>query len=123
MYPIWGVERAEGSVAVGNDYQATSTDTGWTAGIAKQVKPCTTRCPGSLGTVLITFSSTLGSLKIYDATTTNIALRTGNTPTSTITIASFPTLTAGAYPFDVDIKNGLMVEVGGLIASSTITYR
>lgn len=125
LFGLYGqANKVEGSTVVGNDYNATNTDpVGWTPGIGKQFKACTSICPGSLGSVVITFSSTLGSLKIYDATTTSVLLRDASQSTSTITVANFPTLTAGTYTFDVDIKRGIVIEVGGLGASSTITGR
>lgn len=112
--------RADASVAFGNDYQATTTDQTWTTAIPKVLDSSN----GSLGSVVITTTGT-GSLTLYDATTTNINLRTGGTATSTITLANFQiTTTAGTYTFDRVFFNGLIaVWTGTNAASTTITYR
>ncbi len=108
-----------GSVTQGSDYQATTTDQTWPTLTPKIVKSE----QGTLGTVTITTAGT-GSLTIYDATTTNIALR-GNVATSTITLAHFAvTATVGTYVFDRVFFNGLIVVYTGTnTASTTITYR
>lgn len=110
----------DASVAFGNDYQATTTDATWTTAIPKVLDASN----GSLGSVVITTVGT-GSLTLYDATTTNINLRTGNTATSTITLANFAITTSlGTYTFDRSFFNGLIVVwTGTNNASTTITYR
>lgn len=111
---------ALGSVQDGQGYMATSTsaDSGSGASLIRTGQ-------GMLGSVVITFGST-APLKVYNATTTNILARTGNTSTSSITIANFPTTaTAGTYTFDVQFTTGLLIETTSAvgIASSTITYK
>ncbi len=112
--------KVEGSVAFGNDYFGTTTDQTWTTLVPKVVKSV----GGSLGSVTITTAGT-GSLFLYDATTTDITLRTNGTATSTITLAAFQiTTTVGTFTFDRSFGNGLIaVWVGSNNASTTITYR
>lgn len=110
-----------GSAVDGQTHNATTTDSTWTG--AKLVKAGS----GTLGSVIFTgVGSSVNSLKIYDATTTNINLRTGNKATSTITIVDFGvSTTRGTYTFDININDGILVEpsVAGGVASTTITYR
>lgn len=112
---------ASGSVQDGQGYQATTTDSSWVG--SKPVKLGATM----LGSVVITSSSTAAYLRIYDATTTDINKRIPPTATSSILIADFPVSSAaGTYTFDVQLKNGLLVDVSTAvpgIASSTITFK
>jgi len=115
------------SVAVGNQYQATTTP---------QVADRSNLCParlgmassttGVLGAVNITTTGA-GELVIYDATTTNSALRTGAAATSSLILASFQASpTVGSYHFDIEFKNGLLIDyttTGTGVASTTISYR
>jgi hypothetical protein len=109
----------KGSTIDGQAYAATTTDATWAG--AKTVKAG----QGILGSVVLT-KSTASTIKIYDATTTDILKRTGNTATSTITVvdiaASAP---AGTYTYDIQLNYGLIIEpsVATGVASSTITYR
>lgn len=113
-------QTAYGSVAFGNDYQATSTDQTWTTLTPKVLDSSN----GSLGSVVITTVGT-GSLTLYDATTTDVTKRTGATATSTITLANFVVTTGlGTFTFDRVFFNGLIaVWTGTNNASTTITYR
>ncbi len=108
-----------GSVAFGNDYQATTTDATW---VTTSPKLLWSR-NGSLGSVIIQTVGT-GALTLYDATTTDNTLR-ASTATSTITLANWQITTSlGTYTFDVAFKNGLTaVWVGTNNATTTITYR
>jgi len=115
-----------GSVSVGNQYQATTTP---------QVADATNLCParigmassttGVLGSVNVTVAGT-GALTLYDATTTNASLR-GNIATSSLILADFTTTSAvGSYHFDVEFKNGLLVDyttAGTGVPTTTISYR
>lgn len=116
-------ETVFGGVTVGNEYRATSTAASatygaWTTG--RLVKTGT----GSLGTIIITGANT-GVINVYDATTTSVLKRATSKATSTILVASFPASTAaGNYVFDVEIKDGLYIDlVSGLMPTTTITYR
>lgn len=115
-------DKAIGSVAVGNDYNATTTEATWT--LARRIKSG----PGSLGSVIVTNTGATSPLTIYDATTTDIlGGRAASMSTTSVTIAKFPVgTTAGTYTFDVDLRYGLIVETstGGTgVASTTITWR
>ncbi len=81
------------------------------------------RCPGVLGSVIITKSDT-GAFSGYDATTTDVNLRAPTMATSSILVFSFvASPTAGTYTFDSNLKNGLIVVSQGTMSSTTITYR
>lgn len=106
-----------GSVAIGNEYHSTSTSF-----LSTPISLIATG-NGALGSIIITGSNT-GVTNIYDATTTNINLRTGQAATSSILIASLPaSLAVGTYTFDVLYFNGLLFDRTGTVPTSTITYR
>jgi len=117
------------SVGVGNSYVSTSTDSTWdfaggVIGNEKNLLGTTTTQQGILGSIVIT-TSTPAPLTIYDATTTNIALR-NNVATSTLVLANMGvSVAAGTYTFDVRYKNGLIAVYSPSlgVASSTITFR
>lgn len=115
---------ALGSVAVTNEYFATSTAANGGHGATITGTQLIRTGGGALGSVIIT-GAAAGAINIYDATTTNILNRTGNKATSTILIASFPPSTvAGTYTFDTWFTTGLLVELyGGTMPTTTITYR
>lgn len=78
---------------------------------------------GNLCSVLLT-GSAAQTLTLYDATTTNINLRTGRKATSSITLASFGiSPTVGNYPFNVNFFDGLILDTSGAYATATVTYR
>lgn len=114
---------ALGSTIQGNDYQATTTAGSSVYGSITGSKLIKTGY-GSLGTVVITGANT-GIVNIYDATTTDITKRTGNTATATILIASLPaSLTTGDYVFDTALSWGLYVDlVSGIMPTTTIAFR
>lgn len=107
----------QGSVAVANEYTATTTDAGWST--------ATTQCKDTLtsskvlGSVIVTKTSN-ATLTVYDATTT-----ASHSNHATTTIASFPLTTVGVYTFDVEVSRGLcvMVDTTVGVASTTITTR
>ena len=107
-----------GSVDYGGEYQGTTTSTGRF--------PTTVTLKtgnGALGSVVIT-GAAAGVINIYDATTSNVLARTGNTPTSTIYLASIPaSAAAGTYTFDRVFFTGLVVDIAGTMPTTTITYR
>jgi hypothetical protein len=112
-----------GSVAVSNEYIATSTAPdavyGATISTSRRIK----NGAGALGQVTITGAGA-GLVNFYNATTSNVNLRTGNTPTSTILIASIPlSAAAGTYVFDAQFTRGLYIDITGTAPTSTVTYR
>lgn len=78
---------------------------------------------GTLGSVIVTLAGD-AKFALYDATTTNINLRTGNKATSSILIADFPAnLAAGVYEFNAIFDDGLYFDVkSGTLGTSTITW-
>lgn len=116
--------RADASVAVTNEYMATSTAASTLLGATISNDILIKTGQGALGSVVITGANT-GIFSFYDATTTDVSKRTNNIATSSILIASFPaSVAAGTYTFDVQYTNGLLLELtSGNIATSTITYR
>lgn len=116
-------EPVQGSIVDGQAYYSTTTVSGFAFG--KTIKGATTTgASGTLGSVIIA-SSTVGTFALYDATTTNVNLRTGNKATSTITLASFGASSAnGTYTFDTVFNTGLLLDAGtGFNGSFTVTYR
>lgn len=113
-------QTAFGSVAIGNDYQGTTTVS--TPG-AFPVEARLQNYGGSLGSVVLT-GATTGTINIYDATTSDVTKRTPGQSTSTILLASFPASAAtGDYVFDRVFFNGLYIVTTGTIPTTTITYR
>lgn len=111
-----------GSVGVGSSYQATTSSTGRFT-VPANLTSSTTAANGTLGSIVIT-GAAAGVINIYDATTTNINLRTGQTATSSILIASFPASTAaGTYTLDENFYTGLIYDVVGTMPTTTVTYR
>jgi len=113
-----GGEQSLGSVTFGNEYKGTTLVPSSATGAALA------DYQSSLGSVIIT-GATGGALNIYNATTTNYNLRTGQTATSSLErIASFTLNQAvGTYTFDTTATIGIVYEWTGSIATSTITYR
>ena len=119
-------QRVMGSVFVGQQYQSTTTP---------QVADMTNVCPGRfgisssttgiLGSVNVMISGG-GEIVIYDATTTNSALRTPMA-TSSMILALIPaSATVGSYHFDVAFSRGLLIDTTGTgtgVSSTTISYR
>lgn len=112
---------AFGSVFVGSEYVATTTDSS-----LDNYKNCmpvvaSTTQGATLGSVVVTLGSN-ASLYIYDATTT-----ASHSNHATTTIVAFPTTaTAGTYTFDVRVKRGICIDTGQStvgVASTTITTR
>lgn len=117
-------QNAYGSIRVGDELFATSTAANAVYGATITGDTLIKTGTGALGSVIITGANT-GIINFYNATTSNVSARTGNTATSTILLASFPaSAAAGTYTFDVVYTTGLLVELeSGLMATSTITYR
>jgi hypothetical protein len=114
-----------GSVTVGNEYYATTT-AGSATGFAYATTPfLIKKGQGTLGSVIVAKAGTAGgSMNFYNATTTNVSLRTGNVATTSIIFASVPSdLAAGTYTYDAVFTTGLLVDWTGTIGTSTIMYR
>lgn len=108
----------QGSTSRGSEYQGTTTTQGSWSGDAVVLTS-----PGTLGSIVITGANT-GTINVYDATTSNINLRTGNTSSSSILVATIPaSAAANTYTFDRLVFNGLLINIVGLIPTSTITFR
>ncbi len=98
----------QGSTARGSEYQGTTTvaNTG-----------------GTLGSVVIT-GAAAGVINIYDATTSNVNLRTPGLSSTTQLLATIPASTvAGTYTFDRVFFSGLYVSIVGTTPTTTITFR
>ena len=104
-----------GSVSVSDEYQSIQTGAGLANGTV--LKPV----PGVLGSVVVT-TTAVGTLTIYNATTSNVTLRAGATSTLEI-LAVLSNPTAGTYTYDVEADQGMIVDFSGTQASTTITYR
>lgn len=112
------VDRVSASVPQGHEYQSTTTLSSFPDNNVVKSEG------GTLGSVIITGATAGSPFAIYDATTTNVNLRTGNKATSSITIASFGTgYATGTYTFDSVFFTGLLVDIGTVIPTTTITYR
>ena len=107
-----------GSVTVGNEYNST------TLVPTSAVGDVITNYQAVLGSVIM-YGGAGGGLTIYNATTTNVNLRTGKTATSSLEkVAAFQaSQAAGTYTFDTTATVGLIYEFSGDVATSTITYR
>ncbi len=115
-------QTVSGSSLQGNDYQSTTTQpilTGTFDGL-ELLKTGT----GSLAQVTITGANT-GIIAFYDATTSDVSLRTASRSTSTIAIAELgASVAAGTYTFDAEFSDGLlMVRLSGSGPTSTVMWR
>lgn len=105
-------------VSVGSEYNATTTFAAHP--LAERVLKTGS---GTLGSVVITGDNT-GLISFYNATTSNINARIGNTATATILIADFPASSPeGTYTFDTNFNHGLLMVTSGTEATSTVTWR
>ena len=78
---------------------------------------------GTLGSVHM-LSLSPGDLAVYDATTTNINLRSSDQATTSIIIAWFPAGTGtSTYAFNAQFNRGLLVDYTATVGTSTLTYR
>ena len=107
-----------GSVSRSSEYHATTTSS-----VRFQPETLLLTGNGTLGSVVIT-GAAAGVMNLYDATTSNIDLRTNNLATTSIYVASFPaSAAAGTYTFDRILIRGLYVSIIGTMPTSTITWR
>lgn len=105
-----------GGVAIGNEYQATTTYSKLGVPLFTTAQQIISNTPGTLGSVIIT-GAVAGQMRFMNATST--------TDVSSTTVAVFPASTAvGTYVFDLVLTRGLVVESGaGLTPTTTITFR
>lgn len=119
-----------GSVAVSNEYIATSTGTqaqfpNYRNALQTDFRSgYGTTTPGTLGSIVITAPGT-SEFNVYDATSTATnALNTEGTTTIAHFSASAP---VGTYVFDMAVKRGVLIEYVSAAsvgwASTTITLR
>lgn len=111
-----------GGVQQGSEYnQSTSTKSFNGTSIANlQVLQ---NGPGALGPVTIT-GAAAGQINLWNATTSDVNLRTGNKASSTLLIMTIPvSAAAGKYGDDVAFTTGLMIEILGTAPTSTIPWR
>lgn len=88
--------------------------------------PANGRMAGVLENVAFTGIAKGGALSInfYDATTTNVNLRTGNQSTTTITLAEvYGGTSSTTLMLDMEFSTGLTMCVTGTPASSTVTWK
>lgn len=123
-YAAWHKTPGFGSVAVSNDYIATTTAANTVFGASISADKVIKTGYGALGSVVITGANT-GVVNFYNATTSDVNLRTGNIASSSILIASIPaSAAAGTYTFDAQFTAGLLINVvSGNTPTTTITYR
>ena len=110
-----------GSVSQGSAYLATTTG----AFVASAGLDLTVLKSGwgVLGSVTIT-SAAVGQINIYDATTSDVNLRSSLFSTTSIQRVNIPaSLVAGTYVFDIIMPNGILLEITGTAPTSTISYR
>lgn len=116
--------KALAGVPLNNEYFATTTSQLYGYPLI-QVLAGGSQGGGSLGSIIMTApSGAAGYIELYDATTTNKNLRTGQTSTSSILIASIPTNAAvGTYTYDAKYRYGLVSVITGTFSTSTLTWR
>ncbi len=116
--------QVKASVSEGSEYMSTSTAPSSVYGANTAQTQFLKKGPGTFGSIIITGANT-ATINIYDATTTDVNKRTGNTASSTILIASIPaSAVAGTYTFDARYFWGLTYAADSTaIATATITYR
>lgn len=116
-----------GSVGVGSEYNSTTTpqagQINGTGGVV-MLTPATQTTNGSLASVTITGGPKSGTISLYDATTSNVNLRTGTLATSSIYLMDIPAGAASTtFPCDCVYHTGLLLVTTGSVATSTITFR
>ena len=116
----------QGSVSVGSQYQSTTTPT-----VADLTNLCPARAVGMASSTTGVLSGIditnygLGSLQIYDATTSNASLRSSDQATSTLMIwGMINGMATSSHPsIDAGFNRGLLIDYTTGVGTSTITYR
>jgi len=124
---IFFLIQQEPRVATGNVDPFSVLDSTTTPQVADLANLCsdTTGRPisGVFGSVHVLTSGT-GSMVFYDATTTNVNLRTGNRATSTLILAEYREgFATTSNAFNSRFNHGLLIDYSAGVATSTITYR
>lgn len=125
------VEERLGSVSKTSEYRATSTGYLTALEDSNSLRITTSSAgfyseyQGALGSVILTSGRTgAGQMTFIDATSTNRLMRTNQAATSSLILASLPTQnTTGTFTYDIVYRYGLLVEITGVVPTSTITYR
>lgn len=126
VYGIYlsGVNNSEvktiGSVQFASEYQSYTFTPSSTQGSLNELKTT----GGTLGSIISMYQKADSSFILYDATTTNVALR-NNVATSSLRIVGVlpPTATSTTYTYDAIFTNGLVRDPNGAAATSTVTFR
>lgn len=116
--------RSFGSIIDGQGYNSTTTRTGIVAtGYDLESNQGNGPNSGILGSIIITASSS-GQINLYDATTSNVSLRTGQRATSSLLLANIDAWAPpGTYVFDTVFRHGLLLVTGGTLGTTTITWK
>jgi hypothetical protein len=112
--------QTHGSVEESNEYFATTTGS-----LQTPAERTIKTGPGALGSVVLT-GAMPGNIMFYNATTSNVLLRTGQKPTTTITIAEVAgSAEENTYTYDVAFTDGLLMITSAVptAPTSTITWR
>ena len=125
-----------GSVAVSNDYFATTTRGALGAGdylitYDSTMSTSSLKRTGTFGSVVVTAAGSKTEILFWDATTTSTTgnnARSVDLPTSTLKLLGSlpPSATPGTYTFDVGYQYGILMVVSGSqtsIPTTTITWR
>ena len=119
-FVLFGREQPLGSIITGQEYYATSTD----SGIGIKADTLIKSGYGSLSSIIVTSAGTT-AYSIYNATSTDAVNNDSSFNKAANLLASIPaSLVAGTYVFDVTYTSGLVLDmtVNGT-ASTTITFR
>lgn len=86
--------------------------------------PANGRMSGVLENLIVPGGPKGGSIFFYDATTSNINLRTGNQASSSILLEEFPAgIATTTYMLNRTFKTGLLMCVVGTPSTSTVTWK
>lgn len=112
------IDKNNGSIALGGTSlgpeSATTTNFSWSAAATgRQIKTGS----GVLGSIIIGNATAVGTLTLYDATTTGSH---ADHPTTTLAVINTGTL-SGTYQYNVAFNRGLVAEMSVTFATSTIT--
>lgn len=112
-----GNDNIFGSIQDGQAYTATTTDYTWSA-TSPQGRIIKTGS-GTLGSIVIGNATAVGTITLYDATTTVNGSLFGTTTLAVINTGSL----SGTYTYDVGFGRGLLAVMSSTLATSTITFR
>lgn len=121
VFSNWKANTVHGSVSVSSEYNATTT------GAASSLNSASNLIytgSGSIGSIIFT-TPTTAIIEVWNATTSNVNLRTGNLASSSILIAHFPSGTGtSTVPIDSAFTTGLLITTKATtMSSTTVTYR